>query len=662
MRKVIPITLFFTLLSLFVSQGQEIETLWDIEVITASKSAEKISDAPGIITVVSKEEISGFGFTNLSDILNRVTSMYMIHAGTFMWNIGSIRGQNISNSDNHVLILINGRPFRDGMSGGFNNVTYTAFPVDVIDHIEIIRGPGSVLYGTNAYSGVINLITKTSDSESHFKATTTYGSFNTKNITANGEFALSDDMSLNFGINYYDDDGPEFEFMDTPLQIPSPDGMINIPSNNGKGKFTKDNKSAFLNFNYKGLHFNTLYADLNPFSLVLPFKWEINTTPPYKAGDEMVLLKKYFADLGYTLTLNDNYSLDFNLTYNWFKAEGWVQGDENPNATKGLTYNPMFEMVLNATPIENLTIVAGGLVDYNKFEGAQMTEGDLLKYNVYAQADYRIKKVKLILGSQINKIENLEPNFSPRVGIIANLNDHWGIKALYSSALRNAYPIETHVNHPSFTGNLDLNPELISTAEAQVFFQNETIQTSLTYFNSQLTQLINRVPNLNEPGKFIYQNIGSFDFSGMELEGKFKITNNLNLLISATYQENKKNDSLINAAYWPKEIAKAGLLYNNDYITLGVWHNYFGKPTTIANPIVNSNPDPEAFNQLSANLTFNISTLIKKGMKPTILLSLYGDNLLNNSAAWFPEFSLETVNSLPIHAGRSFYGKLTIQF
>jgi len=210
--------------------SQDIETLWDIDVTTASKHEEKITDAPGIITVVTKEEIQGFGAVTLSDVLNRVTSMYMIHAGTFMWNVGSIRGQNISNSDNHVLILINGRPYRDGMSGGFNSVTYIAFPLETIDHIEIIRGPGSVLYGTNAYSGVINIITNVADEESSYKASLGYGSYNTLTGSFSGGVHFNEDLNLNFGLNYLNDNGPEFEFMDTPLQIPSGDSTINIES------------------------------------------------------------------------------------------------------------------------------------------------------------------------------------------------------------------------------------------------------------------------------------------------------------------------------------------------------------------------------------------------------------------------------------------------
>ena len=180
--------------------SQDIETLWDIDVTTASKTEEKQSDAPGIITVVSNDEIMGFGSTSLMDVLDRVTSMHMIYSGIYTWNLGSMRGQHTSVFDNHVLILINGRPLRDGISGGHNNVFYNSFPVEGIDHIEIIRGPGSVLYGTNAYSGVINIITKQAFEKTAFEASVSYGSLNTLSANVGGGFHVNDDLNINLGL------------------------------------------------------------------------------------------------------------------------------------------------------------------------------------------------------------------------------------------------------------------------------------------------------------------------------------------------------------------------------------------------------------------------------------------------------------------------------
>ena len=129
-------------------------------IITASKKQEKIQEAPAVVTVITAEEIKDFGCDTLYDVLQRLTSVQMAGSHMLPDNISVIRGDLETHYDNHVLILINGRPFRDSISGGQNGPLYQIFPVDVIDHIEFVRGPGSVLYGSDAFQGVINIITK----------------------------------------------------------------------------------------------------------------------------------------------------------------------------------------------------------------------------------------------------------------------------------------------------------------------------------------------------------------------------------------------------------------------------------------------------------------------------------------------------------------------
>ena len=112
-----------------------------------------VCSAPGVITVVSKEEIAQFGAVNLVDVLNRVTSIQMISSHLWVQAKAAIRGDLIEHADNHVLVLLNGRPMRDGFEGNSQFTVYAAFPIALIERIEIIRGPGSVLYGSNAVAG-----------------------------------------------------------------------------------------------------------------------------------------------------------------------------------------------------------------------------------------------------------------------------------------------------------------------------------------------------------------------------------------------------------------------------------------------------------------------------------------------------------------------------
>jgi len=134
------------------------ENLVEIEVV--SKQKESIYEAAGVVSVVNNDEIHRYGANNLHDLLSRVTSIYALGSYMYFDNTVSMRGDLFTHINNHTLLLINGRPFRESMFGGLNDTIYQDFPIHAIERIEIIRGPGSVLYGTNAYSGVINIVTK----------------------------------------------------------------------------------------------------------------------------------------------------------------------------------------------------------------------------------------------------------------------------------------------------------------------------------------------------------------------------------------------------------------------------------------------------------------------------------------------------------------------
>jgi outer membrane receptor for ferrienterochelin and colicin len=131
-----------------------------IEVSTTSRKIEKQSDAPAIISTFNKEEIKAFGAENLSEFLTYFTSTLPVE-GPFRNNL-LVRGDKFSLDANHILILLDGVPIsREGYTGGiFTTPLYKSFPISSIEQIEFIRSTSSVMYGTSAYAGVVNIITK----------------------------------------------------------------------------------------------------------------------------------------------------------------------------------------------------------------------------------------------------------------------------------------------------------------------------------------------------------------------------------------------------------------------------------------------------------------------------------------------------------------------
>ena len=134
-----------------------LEALMDVEVTTASKHAQPLSEVPAAMYVITQDDIRHSGATNLPDLLRMVPGVQVAQISAHEWAI-SIRGFNSIFADK-LLVLIDGRSVYTPM---FSGVYWDMQDVllEDIERIEVIRGPGGSLWGANAVNGIINIITK----------------------------------------------------------------------------------------------------------------------------------------------------------------------------------------------------------------------------------------------------------------------------------------------------------------------------------------------------------------------------------------------------------------------------------------------------------------------------------------------------------------------
>src|ERR1700691_3732210 len=135
----------------------KIEDLMNVNVTSASKKEQKLSQVPAAIFVITTEDIRRSGATNIPDLLRMVPGLDVAQINPSTWAI-SARGFNGEYSDK-LLVLIDGRTV---YTPSFSGVFWDAqdVPLDFIARIEVIRGPGASVWGTNAVNGVINITTK----------------------------------------------------------------------------------------------------------------------------------------------------------------------------------------------------------------------------------------------------------------------------------------------------------------------------------------------------------------------------------------------------------------------------------------------------------------------------------------------------------------------
>ncbi|MDC0679872.1 TonB-dependent receptor domain-containing protein [Sorangium atrum] len=129
------------------------------EVEAASRTAEAVEDAPGSVTIISGQELRAMGYPTVAEALRGMRGVYTTYDGTYSW-VG-IRGISIPGDySNRVLVLLNGHSINDTWDGLAFADQAARTDLEDVERIEVVRGPGSLLYGTGAFVGVINIVTK----------------------------------------------------------------------------------------------------------------------------------------------------------------------------------------------------------------------------------------------------------------------------------------------------------------------------------------------------------------------------------------------------------------------------------------------------------------------------------------------------------------------
>ncbi len=642
------------LLNLQLEESQLRRNLDNSKVTTASKQREHVQGAPGLVTVVSHQEIAAFGGNSLADVLNRVIGIYVAGSYYFPQNLAALRGDLQTHTTSHVLILLDGRPLRESFYGGIDLAVYNSVPLAAIERIEIIRGPGSVLYGTNAFTGVINLITR---QERKTAATLSGGggSFGTYALSGSGSI-VRNALQVQANARYLNQEGWNFAATD-------PRGV------SGTMPYGQQNASFHARATYKNWSWRSFYGRSHR---------DVFGELPLWREEVYRRLKTYraFSDLGYSRWFTPGWQVSLNATYNGFSQRSWRDGQ----AVHFFSNDVLLENTHLVKLAPGFNLVSGGLLNYVTGAGLPEEETGVADYvpaygemkgSVYLQADYQAAKwVKLIAGGQVNKVRHAPIDLVPRLGSIFTLTPQLGAKVLYGEAYKSAaqsekYTLITNILY----GNPALKPEKVRTLEGQVYFQKPSYEFSASYFRSRQRNTVQRVPYLD--GAARYDNLGSLTTQGVELEGKVLPVQAVTITGSLAYQANVNNEGEKNTTAVPNLMVKGGIAYRAPWgLTVGVFDAYFSKPADVINAQTELppnkqrllvNPVPEAYHWLSLNVSMDVSKLAPRRHLPRLSLHGYGENLLGEKV-YHPEFSRRNVNSLPAREGRAFYGGLTLEF
>ena len=548
--------------------GMSIEDLMKVDidsVYAASGYKQKVNEAPASVTIITSDEIRKYGYRTLADILSNMPGFYVSYDRNYSY-LG-VRGFGRPGDYNsHVLLLVDGHRLNDAVYD--QALIGTEFPIDVdlIDRVEVIRGPNSSLYVASAFLGVINVVTRRargSRTLSAFAELASYGTFKTR-VTYSNRFRSGLEMMLS--TSFYDSRGHEqlyFPEYDTPA------------TNHGIAQDVDGDqyRQVFANISYHGLSLQGAYGWREKFIPTASFGTIFNdpgaSTIDASGYLDLKYDHKFGSDWGYRARLYyDHYRYDGVYPYDR-SSSGGPSRVLNMDLGAGQRWGAEFDVSKKLWG--NQTLIAGS--EYRDNFEQDQENYDLQPYFQYvsnhrtsttwaafAQDSIPIRRnLVLDLGLRHDQYSTFGGTTNPRVDLIYSPFERTTVKLLYGQAFRAPTVYELYESGGGSEPNPHLKPETVKTSEAVL---EQSLPNNLRLTVSGYSYPIRGLIALGEgtdPGLLMYQNSAKINMQGLELALNKKFLSGLEAGGSFSLEDAKdvsNGNPLTNS---PHELAQAHL-------------------------------------------------------------------------------------------------------
>jgi iron complex outermembrane receptor protein len=548
--------------------GMSMEDLTKLKVDAvygASKFLQKADDAPASVTIVTAEEIQKYGYRTLADVLRTVPGFYIIYDRNYTY-VG-VRGiSNPGDYNARILFLLDGHRVNDNIFDGA--YVGTEFPVDVdlIERIEIVRGPSSSVYGTGAFLAVINVITKRGRDLDSMEVSAQAGSWDSYKARASYGKRFDNGLETLVSGSFYDSQGhsrlffPEFDSPVTNYGI----------AENADGD---EAYNVFADIIYKGFDIHIVDASRTKHIPTASFGTVFND-PRTKTTDA-----RAYIDMQYRRVLGKWETLA-RISYDWYGYNGTYiydyakTGVPPYTVNKDLASGDWLDLQWDAshTFFKRHSVTLG--TEFRQDLRQHQANYDVQPYfsylnnnrtarlwALYAQDEFSINgKLSLFAGVRSDWHQGYGNTISPRLGAIVNPTQDTSIKATYSRAFRAPNSYETYYSDSAGdTGNPLLQPEKIRSYELDVEHHfGRTFYGTIAGYDNLISGLIEQQidPATGNP---VYSNTSNIRTRGAEFELGAKWPAGAEWTISDSIQSSRDLLSGNVATNSPKQLPKANL-------------------------------------------------------------------------------------------------------
>jgi iron complex outermembrane receptor protein len=577
---------FVVQLSCSQSTAKDSVKLDDI-IVTGSKVEISRKIVPVSVSQISRQNIENSGQINILPLLNTfapgifVTERNVLGFGVSTGGSGSVSIRGVSGSPNtDVLVLIDGHPQYQGI---FGHPLSDAYVASDVEKVEIIRGPASILYGSNAMAGAINIITKKQVEEGvKVNLGAAYGSFNTQKYYGTIGYK-KDQLSVFASLNHDQTDG---------IRANTDFNITNGYTKVGYGLSKHfDLMADFSIAKYNGNDNGSVYAPPAPFNIDIT------------RGKTSLSLENKYDKVEGALKLYHNFG-----THDL--SDGFHSTDRN----SGL----MFYQTLKLLPGSNITVGTdikqyGGKVNQTAVKDSLITVNESAVY-AYAQQTL-FEKLNLSAGLRLEHNSKYGSELVPFAGLTYNPTENTTFKANVSKGFRSPTIMELYLYAP----NPDLKPERMMNYEAswlQALLENR-LQFDLTAYVVKGDNIIQVTPGV--PPAMTRKNLGAFTHKGIEFSAKYIVMKNLYVNANYSYLD---LDKPVLAA--PRQQINFNVNYTYKIWSLNVSSQYVEK---LYSAVYSSPAQP-----ITKALNYNVLNA-RLSVKPAKWLELFvaGNNLLDQN-------------------------------
>jgi len=548
-------------LSLDELSGIKVETVYG-----ASKHDQDTVDAPSSVSIVTADDIKKSGYRTLTEILNGVRGFYTTSDRSYSY-IG-VRGfSRPGDYGGRTLITIDGHRMNDALYGQAFNGTEFVLDVDLIDRVEVIRGPGSSLYGNNAFFCVINVITRRGRDFKGAEASGTYASYDTATGRLSYGNRFKNDVEMVVSGDYFHSDGhdrlfyPEFSDVNQGF-------ADHVDSSHGG--------SAFGSISYRD------------FSLEGGFVQRAKMVPTAAYGAAFddprnsVLDERAFADLKFQHEFEQDWQLSTRLYYDHYRYDGDTPIPEYAYA------DPHYpgQITLNYDRDQQESLGGETQVTKALFEDNRLTSGVEYRHDfkldqqnfdlappvsfvhanltadtvgVYVQDEYRLfHDLLLNAGARYDYFSSFGDTLNPRAAIIYKPWTDSTFKAIYGRAFRAPNAYEMYFEAPGYSSNQQLQSETIQSYEL-VYEQKLTAGARMTasLFYNDIHNLIDS--GTNGSGAYVFGNLSDATSRGGELEFDGRWAKGWHARLGYTYADARDAATGQRLSNSPEHVAKLNL-------------------------------------------------------------------------------------------------------